>query len=254
MNRLRWVAVVAATAAVFAMGGGTATAESNASTEPSAESPAGKSAATDPDPHWADKIPSDNAALSKQKDAALANARQQRSAYPDAWYLWSVHQGRQRSYWCGPATLAMAMVHRGITVSQTTAASQLGTTTNGTDAGAMARVLRSYTNNYYVQVTLPYSPSTADKETYVSRLKSNIMNASGYSVVGNTWEVAGGPHLPGHPNTQIFHYVDIRGYNHNGYTSGIADPATTVWAGVPAYSDVNSYTLTTIMGGRGYYW
>ncbi len=64
----------------------------------------------------------------------------------------------------------------------------------------------------------------------------------------------GGPHLPGHPNREIFHWVNIRGYKENGAYSQVQDPATTVWSGVPAQSPVYSNTLVTMMGGRGYQW
>lgn len=57
------------------------------------------------------------------------------------WVDWLNQQGQQQSYWCGPAVVAefaqtMANSSRLWTpVSQSTAASYMGTTTGGTDAG-----------------------------------------------------------------------------------------------------------------------
>lgn len=80
----------------------------------------------------------------------------------------------------------------------------------------------------------------------------------GFALVGDAYEVPGGPHLVGHPNITIYHWFDIRGYTSSGANTEYEDSvhgSSTSWAGgVPAYSTLSSTTIAKIVGGRGYVW
>lgn len=177
------------------------------------------------------------------------------------------------SYNCGPATLVSLLRAKGISLSQGdknqaagTAAAKLGTTSSGTAwydgvRYPMASALNSYTKAYgftYVPQALPYTPTAADKASYKSRLVSNI--DKGYGIAGNAYEVPYGPHLEGHPKAMtIHHWFAIRGYDTNGALTKYADSAsgapTISWgAAVPKYWSMDSATIVTIMGERGYVW
>ncbi|WP_406282021.1 C39 family peptidase [Embleya sp. NBC_00896] len=176
-------------------------------------------------------------------------------ALPASSYLAANHQAQAYSNYCGPATARMTLLHQGVNVSQATVAARVGITpgNGGTSWGAMLSTLNAYTGGQYAGTFLAYSPSAADKASYKARLKVDIATNKD-SIAGNVWEVAGGPHLPGHPNREIFHWVNIRGYKNSGAYSQVQDPATSVWSGVPAQSPVSSDSLVTMMGGRGYQW
>ncbi|MEU8619859.1 hypothetical protein [Streptomyces sp. NPDC048623] len=187
-----------------------------------------------------------------------------------------IHQSQQTSYWCGPAALVITQsAHDEVGGrSQKDAATLLKTTTSGTawygidinvpdpTGYPMADAL-----NYrlpgagYVPKALPYTPTAADKTAF----KQHITHDTDYdyAIAGNAWEVPGGPHLAGHPNIEIFHWVAIDGYNTDtaagevNYLDPVGGVSTSVisWAGpVPKSAHISSDTLTTIMGGRGYVW
>lgn len=189
--------------------------------------------------------------------------------------LTGTQQAQQTGYWCGPAATAGALAVRGVSVSQTSAAGLLGTTTNGTDwSGSDGSVPAAYQTSHpvadvltyelhgqgatYLPVGLPDSPTSADVSTYEANLVEDIDN--GWDLVGNAWEVPGGPHLVGHPsNQEIFHYFTMRGYTSSGanteYQDSVHGASSISWSsGVPAYSTLSSNTITVINGGRGYIW
>jgi hypothetical protein len=162
-------------------------------------------------------------------------------------------QGEQRNYWCGPAALVSTLKESGHgTRTQSWAAGVLGTTTNGTDMGGMLSALNAYSGGFKYDEVFESGAWSSYVSGYESHLKSDI--DSGNGLVGNAYEVPGGPHLAGHPNELIYHYIAIDGYYDNGATTHYADPATTVWSTVPAYSKISSSLLVRILGGRGYYW
>jgi hypothetical protein len=182
-------------------------------------------------------------------------------------------QPQQTSYWCGPATLVESLGQKGATMTQSSAAGYLKTTTSGTAwSGVNASVpnptgypMRDVMNwklgtSFYVPKALPYSPTSADKATYNTNLHSDIDQR--YPVMGDAWEVANGPHLVGHPLAYtIFHWFNIRGYDYvpgynlTMYEDSVHGASTISWSSsVPAYSTFDSNTLVTIMGGRGYVW
>lgn len=224
----------------------------------------------------------EEALLVEQKDAAVAAGTLEwftlgpgsyapLATIPASKYLPNYHSTQSKSYWCGPAAVAVALRSSGYTSpNQTTLANQLKTTTDGTawsgvyvnTSPSTGRPVKDVLNNrigfnHYVTVDLAYSPPNASKRLYKQRLTGSIN--SGWAMVGAAWEVPNGPRLIGHPpNIQIWHYVTMRGYSSSGSVTRYADPAhgsTVSWAGnVPKYPDISSNLLTTIFGGRGYVW
>lgn len=186
------------------------------------------------------------------------------------------HQSQQTSYWCGPAALVITQsAHDGVAGrSQQDAATLLKTTTSGTAWYGININVPNPTGypmadalNYrlpgagYVPKALPYTPTATDKTAFKQHIVHNTDND--YAIAGNAWEVPGGPHLVGHPNIEIFHWVSIDGYNTDtaagevDYLDPVGGVSTSVisWAGpVPKSAHISSDTLTTIMGGRGYVW
>ncbi|MEU6977939.1 hypothetical protein [Streptomyces sp. NPDC046371] len=188
----------------------------------------------------------------------------------------ALHQSQQTSYWCGPATLVITQsAHDEVAGrSQRDAATLLRATTSGTAWYGIDINVPNPTGypmadalNYrlpgagYVPNALPYSPTAADKAAFRQHITHNTDND--YAIAGNAWEVPGGPHLVGHPNIEIFHWVTVDGYNTDtaagevAYLDPVGGVSTSVisWAGpVPKSAHISSDTLTTIMGGRGYVW
>jgi hypothetical protein len=137
----------------------------------------------------------------------------------------------------------------------------------GSDDSSVVKALGKYVTgpnlgitNWYVFVSLSGNPTSLERSNYHGRLVDDISNF-GYAVAGNSWEANGAnnPHLPGHPTTggDIFHYIEIGGYDESDSTDYFADSATGVpgWgANVPPYSWFDEPTLVTILGGRGYIW
>ena len=200
---------------------------------------------------------------------------------PIAYITYLNHQDEGGSgTWCGPATVSMiALTEPGPSyVTQQTARNYINglqTAVNptrtveavGSDDSSVVSALGKYVTgpnlgitSWYVFVSLSDFPSSQERSTYHGRLVDDISNF-GYAVAGNTWEASGAnnPHLPGHPTTgpDIFHYIEIGGYDETDSTDYFADSATGVpgWgANVPAYSWFDEFTLETILGGRGYIW
>jgi hypothetical protein len=175
-------------------------------------------------------------------------------------YLYLNQQGEKRNYWCGPATVSMmALTVPGPSyVDQATAASWMGTTTDGTSVSQETSGLQhfvgqpDYGTNFYYFVFMDGNPTSAQRSAFLDDLQVDVSLNS--PVAGNAWEVPGGPHLVGHPNQTIFHWFEIGGWNTNNGTVYYADPATSVWSSVPPLSWFDTYTLETILGGRGYAW
>ncbi|MET9376559.1 hypothetical protein ABZX98_20840 [Streptomyces sp. NPDC002992] len=187
-----------------------------------------------------------------------------------------IHQSQKTSYWCGPATLVITQSARDEVAgrSQQDAATLLKTTSNGTawygininvpspTGYPMADALNHRLPGAgYVPKALPYTPTATDKANFKQHITHDTDND--FAIAGNAWEVPGGPHLVGHPNIEIFHWVSIDGYNTDtaagqvNYLDPVGGVSTSVisWAGsVPKSARISSDTITTIMGGRGYVW
>ncbi|MEU9864141.1 hypothetical protein AB0D99_25030 [Streptomyces sp. NPDC047971] len=187
-----------------------------------------------------------------------------------------LHQSQKTSYWCGPATLVITQSAADEVAgrSQQDAATLLKTNSSGTawygvninvanpTGYPMADALNQRLPGAgYVPKALPYTPTATDKANFKQHITHNTDHD--YAIAGNAWEVPGGPHLVGHPNIEIFHWVSIDGYNTDSaagqvnYLDPVGGVSTSVisWAGsVPKSARISSDTITTIMGGRGYVW
>lgn len=205
-------------------------------------------------------INADAAALSKCANGACP------SALPAAKSLKQTQRAQINGYYCGPATVAEMLAQMGKAVGQRKAARELGTNKNGTgwsdgSGYPVPEVLnKNESRNNYVAVGLPWSPTKHDIKTYEVDLVTDINHNGGVPLAGDAYEVAGGPHLVGHPvNQTIFHWFDIRGYGKSGATTDYEDSvhgASSIgWAAtVPAYSALPSSTIVNIVGARGYDW
>ncbi|WP_406860256.1 hypothetical protein ABZO31_07390 [Streptomyces sp. HUAS MG47] len=229
----------------------------------------------------AQRLTAGQRALSAKKQAEAARSYDRLRTAPVralAGYKLSggIHQSQKTSYWCGPATLVITQSARDEVAgrSQQTAATLLKTNTSGTawygininvpnpTGYPMADALNNrLPGSGYVPKALPYTPTATDKANFKAHITHNTDND--YAIAGNAWEVPGGPHLVGHPNIEIFHWVSIDGYNTDtaaaqvNYLDPVGGVSTSVisWAGgVPKSARISSDTLTTIMGGRGYVW
>jgi hypothetical protein len=185
-------------------------------------------------------------------------------------------------YYCGPASIAEADTAEGYgssgpyTRPQDNAAYYADTDSNGTnwygyDTGArvpdgtgypMVDALNWYnsgdgTYGYYTPDAIAYYPTSDDYTRFQNHLTYDIYN--GWDVVGDAYEVQGGPHLVGHPNANIFHWFAIRGYDSNGANTSYEDsasgaPSVYFYQSVPPYSTMSTHTITDIIGGRGDVW
>ncbi|MFF0723285.1 hypothetical protein [Streptomyces sp. NPDC004134] len=233
----------------------------------------------------AERLTAEQRRLLADKSAAAKGAAQQSAAQRSAVRgdvgaaaivsSGAVQQSQINSYYCGPATLVITQSARDEVGnrSQTQAGSELRTNSSGTAwYGINANVpnptgypIPDVLNHRlpgagYVPKALPYTPSATDKANFRDHI---VHNTSGdYAIAGNAWEVVGGPHLVGHPNREIFHWVSIDGHSDDGartvqYRDPVGGVPTSVisWAGsVPRTATISSDTITTIMGGRGYVW
>jgi hypothetical protein len=196
---------------------------------------------------------------------ALALASDDPIDLPSHKSIKSIKQKAQvRTYWCGPATLATLVQASKVKISETTAAKRLKTTRDGTNwySGGgtypMEKALEHYSKDFdYSAANLPFTPSKADKKTYKKRLVTDIA-VHKQGIAGNAVEVTNGPHLNGHPNRTIYHWVAVRGYDDDGETTRYADPvanSSISWQGpVDRYNEIDSDKIVTIFGARGYIW
>jgi hypothetical protein len=135
------------------------------------------------------------------------------------------YQVQQTGYWCGPAATRVALSARGAAPSQQALAQELGTTTNGTDwIGQVTEVLNDHLGaGTYVTTEMPNDPPTpAERERLWNDIVRSIQN--GYVVVAN---IVAPPsnHPPGYPNSTIYHYFAVAGYDSNARKVYIADSA-----------------------------
>lgn len=231
-------------------------------------------AAHDTDPHLALPAPQQAQLAQRQRAASrwhqvlVAGARADAAgAAPAATSADIVanQQGQINGYYCGPAAVSEALSALGVNLSQSSAGSLLqtsadeGTAWSGlnidvprTTGYPVPDLINYESGGWYAPVSVPYQPAGSDDTTYVNDLTYDIDHR--WPLVGDAWEVPNGPHLVGHPNIEIYHWFEIRGYEDSGSTTDYEDSATTVWSGVPAYSSLSSQTIVEIVGGRGYVW
>lgn len=212
------------------------------------------------------------------KTAAFANGRVapvspgtlRGSAGPDmpccgsgtVYIAWMYHYGQATNYFCGPAVVEeMSATVPGssqIGLSQYAIASYMGTNGNGTGTSQEVAGLNHFVgvpdfgSNWYGFVGMSYNPTQAQDLAFINDLASDITASS--PVAADLWEVAGGPHIIGHPEDEtIFHWLEVGGYNSNSQI-WYADSATSIWSGAAAHAWFSGPTLEIIMGGRGYIW
>lgn len=201
-------------------------------------------------------------------DSTCGSACDGGGGYPSSASIAANQAPQATSYYCGPASVHEALGALGVSLSQAAAASALRTTTAGTawsgggtspSGYPVPDVLNRYqSRNYYVPQPVGSATSSAIR-TYENDLEMDVSSIRA-PVVGDAWEVPGGYHLVGHPgNQQIFHWFEIRGYYGSGGTTLYEDSvhgATSIsWSGnVPAYSNLPSYQIVSIVSGRGYVW
>jgi hypothetical protein len=189
--------------------------------------------------------------------------------YPTSAHLAANQTPQATSYYCGPAAVHEALGAVGVSLSQASAASKLHTTTDGTAWSGGGTSPSGYpvpdvmngnqSRNYYVPQPVSYTATTDEISTYKRDLRTNVYGVRA-PLIGDAWEVPGGPHLVGHPtNREIFHWFEIRGYDNSGsstkYEDSVHGASSISWSGsVPAYSTLASSTIVKIVAGRGYVW
>jgi hypothetical protein len=144
-----------------------------------------------------------------------------------AWKVLNVHYEPQTTgYWCGPTATKIALSARMSPPTQGALASQLHTTTNGTDSiDQVTGVLNANLGGGpYVTTLMPNDPPTPDQK---ARFWDDIVRSidQNYPVVAN---IVAPPsnHPPGYPNNStIYHYFTVIGYNPDTHEAYIADPA-----------------------------
>jgi hypothetical protein len=203
------------------------------------------------------------------------------NGYPMIFLNFLNQQAQNNYYYCGPATIAEETTTESIGISQSRAASDMGTTSSsGTSNSAMLSEMRSKIGNpeygwtFYVWVGVPGSPSSTDINNFENHLWYDI--GVGAPVSGDAYEVSGYyrdgtpyPHLNGHPNLTIKHWFELGGADQNGWSVYYADSVygtgTTIFNPnhVPQYSwwpvyYTNGYGdplgVVEILGGLGYIW
>ena len=189
-------------------------------------------------------------------------------SYPSSASLAANQTPQATSYYCGPAAVHEALGALGVSLSQSAAANALHTTTYGTawsgggtspSGYPVPDVMNRYqSRNYYAPQPVSSATSSAIN-TYENDLEMDV-SAIRAPLIGDAWEVPNGYHLVGHPgNAQILHWFEIRGYYGSGantlYEDSVHGAASISWSGgVPAYSNLPSNQIVSILGGRGYVW
>jgi len=188
--------------------------------------------------------------------------------YPASASLIANQSPQITSYYCGPAAVHEALGALGVSLSQSAAATALHTTTAGTawsgggtspSGYPVPDVMNRYQGRNYYAPQYVASATSSAISTYENDLMYDI-SVIRAPVIGDAWEVPGGSHLNGHPGyLQIFHWFEIRGYFGSGgstlYEDSVHGATSISWSGnVPAYSNLPSSQIVTIVSGRGYVW
>jgi hypothetical protein len=189
-------------------------------------------------------------------------------SYPSSASLIANQTPQATSYWCGPAAVHEALDALGVSLSQSAAATALHTTTDGTawsgggtspSGYPVPDVMNRYqSRNYYVPQYVG-SATSSSINTYENDLEMDISGLRA-PLIGDAWETSTGYHLNGHPRDRtIFHWFEIRGYYASGgstlYEDSVHGATSISWSwSVPAYSNLPSGQIVSIVGGRGYVW
>lgn len=160
------------------------------------------------------------------------------------------YQVQETGYWCGPAATRIALSARISPPSQATLASELGTTTNGTDwIGQVTGVLNAHLGTgWYETKEMPNDPPTqAQRDLLWNDVVLDINN--NYPIVANIVAPPGNQ-PPGYPSDQtIYHYFTVIGYDDSNSSVLIADPAS--FGGNQIYW-LSFNQLATLIPPKGY--
>lgn len=202
--------------------------------------------------------PAVRAILAQKQAGTLVEATR---ATVESSYLPRNHQAQIYSNYCGPATMAMALDHMGVTRTQSELAKLGGISPGGSGIGIYT--MRSVLNNigashgfaWDIQA-LPYTPSANDKAVFKARLVNSVTGQTGsgkkYPLTANIHVVPNGPRPPGYPAGDVRHHFEIRGFKQYGEWAQIQDPASSVWAAVDAHYPLPSNDLVVMIGDRAY--
>jgi hypothetical protein len=167
---------------------------------------------------------------------------------PNAVVLNFDYQVQANGYWCGPtATRTVISARTSSPPSQSQLASDLGTTTNGTDSiKQVVTGLNKYIGGYEYRLMLNDPPLASEKSALWTDLTRSI--DAGYGVVANIVAPASN-HPPGYPNYTIWHYIAVMGYNADTSEVYIADSAN--FSGYKTYW-LSFNQLATLIPPKGY--
>lgn len=136
------------------------------------------------------------------------------------------YEAQVTSYWCGPTATDIVLSARMAPPGQQALASQLGTTTNGTDwVGQVTGVLNNNLRaGWYATREMPNDPPTQAQRDLLWHDLTRAVD-DGFPFVAN---IVAPPsnHPPGYPNNEtIYHYIAVNGYNADTRQAFISDPA-----------------------------
>lgn len=168
--------------------------------------------------------------LAQQKDKSLESSLSEDfgvKANPDGeYYLISVTNfAQENGYYCGPASVRQSLSFHKSKIgsstslpSQSTLASKIGTTTNGSTTSGIAKGLNAYkstfgfSGNPYVAADL--TNVSNPRSTFETRIKGVLRNRTNAPIV-----LLQTKYLPRYSGKSIRHYNTISGYSHN-YSTG----------------------------------
>ncbi|MFC7374066.1 C39 family peptidase [Brachybacterium sp. GCM10030268] len=158
-------------------------------------------------------------------------------------------------FYCGPTAVWIALSAKVQPPSLDTLAAELGTTSAGTNFGAISPVLTNRLPGavYRDQWMAGTGASEADASLLWDRAVTNV--DAGYATVCNWWVLAGQYPSWGGNASDIFHFVTIDGYDTEYRTLRVADPAgATLVSGLPAHHWLTPQQVAGYCAGRGYFW
>lgn len=167
--------------------------------------------------------------------------------------LYVPFQTQETTYWCGPAATSMALNTIGYETTQSQMADLLGTTENGTGAGAgvanaMNAIAEGSKYTFYWEWHQPWDVST---------IQGKIVNAISYGnpVVVNTAESPGDCYINGHDTgSPLYHFGVVSAFYNYGETVTYEDPAYGRFEGFWQTQTIGVEKISKAAGGRGYVW
>lgn len=156
-------------------------------------------------------------------------------------------------YWCGPASTQVALDVRGIGLTETDLAEQLGTTRNGTNhIGLITDLLNRNVDADYITRQIPGNDATDDeRELLWEDVKASILG--GYAVVCNVmvpptnYPLGTRGEKPAYGGGTVYHYFTVVGFNADTREVFVAD------SGFRPYEYWMSVDqLASCIAGKGY--